>query len=70
MKGICPICGKENGCAFMTGEDPKSCWCMTIKVPKGLLEQIPPEKRGESCVCRSCVTAYKKEHEKIEGGKV
>lgn len=59
-KGKCPICGKNNGCAFMTGADPKSCWCMTTKVPKDLLSNIPDEHRNISCICRSCVQNYEK----------
>ncbi len=61
-KGICPICKKPNGCAMTAGEDPYKCWCMTEKVPKGLLGQIPEELRGQSCVCRSCVLKYKEEN--------
>jgi nickel-dependent lactate racemase len=60
-KGICPLCGGENHCATASGKDPYSCWCMTIKVPEELLERIPEEKRGESCVCQKCVEAYIKE---------
>lgn len=60
IKGICPICKKENKCAVVMGTDPKKCWCMDIKVPKGLLELIPDEDRGKSCVCKSCIEAYKK----------
>jgi len=59
MKGLCPICGESNGCAFNSGDDPLKCWCMTEKVPKGLLKQIPDELRGKSCVCQKCVKEYK-----------
>lgn len=58
-KGKCPICGQDNGCAAVKGTDPNKCWCMTIKVPKGLLEIVPPENRRQSCVCKSCVETYK-----------
>lgn len=63
MKGICPVCGKDNGCAMLKGEDPKSCWCMTIQVPKELLNQVAPEERGKSCICKNCVMEFKENHE-------
>lgn len=59
-KGKCPICGKNNQCAAVKGEDPKSCWCMTANVPKDLLKTIPNELRNQSCVCQSCVESFKK----------
>lgn len=58
MKGICPVCGKANGCYMVAGKDPSACWCMTTKVPKDLLATIPAEKRGKSCVCKECVTNH------------
>lgn len=58
MKGICPICQQANICAVDAGKDPLTCWCMLTKIPKGLLEQIPKEQRGQSCVCQSCITHY------------
>ena len=59
-KGKCPICGKDNGCAFNTGADPKSCWCMTTSVPKTLVKHVPDEFRNISCVCRNCIKNYEK----------
>lgn len=55
MKGICPLCGEPNKCAFSLGKDPSTCWCMNIKVPNELLEQVPQEERGKNCVCEVCV---------------
>lgn len=60
-KGKCPICGKDNACAAVKGTDPAKCWCMTAKIPKGLLQTIPDELRNQSCVCQTCVDKYKKE---------
>ncbi len=53
----CPLCGKDNKCK--TGGDP--CWCFHVKVPKELLDKIPPEKRGKSCVCLECIEKFNKE---------
>ncbi len=55
-KKLCPLCGKENGC---TGD--RTCWCMTVKVPKALRAMVPPEKKG-ACICRACVERFKREH--------
>lgn len=60
MSKKCPICGKDNGCAFNTGQDPKSCWCMKTTIPKELLEG----RDGSACICKSCVEAYYKSHQK------
>ncbi|WP_240842088.1 cysteine-rich CWC family protein [Acidaminobacter sp. JC074] len=59
-KGKCPICGKTNQCAITLGEEPSTCWCMTTKVPKDLVSNIPDEFRNISCVCRECVKNYNK----------
>ena len=59
-KGLCPICGQPNGCAVIANRDPASCWCMTTKVPEGLLEQIPNHLRKQSCVCENCVEEARK----------
>lgn len=44
------------------GKDPKTCWCMTTSIPKGLLAQIPDEDRGKGCVCQECVIKYNSTH--------
>ncbi len=59
-KGKCPICGKTNQCAITLGEEPSTCWCMTTKIPKDLLNNIPDEYRNISCVCKECVKNYVK----------
>lgn len=60
-KGICPLCGNENKCHFVRKLDPANCWCMTTKVPKELLDRVPQEKKGESCICEDCIKKYYKE---------
>lgn len=57
----CPICGKDNGCAFNSGKDPYTCWCMTTTVPKALLETV--DQRG-GCICKECVDTYYKNNQK------
>ena len=46
----CPICGEDNNC--QVGQ--KECWCHTVKFTKEILGMVPEEKRGKSCICRSC----------------
>lgn len=58
MKGICPLCGKPNGCAIVAKKDPKTCWCIEIKVPQSLRDKIPEESRMKSCVCKECILEH------------
>jgi len=58
----CPLCGRDNRCAAAAClDDASSCWCFSASIPKQLLERIPPELRGKSCVCSRCVEAYREE---------
>lgn len=57
----CPLCGGENDCTAAKGEGHSVCWCMSAKIPRGLLERIPQEMRGRACVCRRCVEDYLRE---------
>lgn len=57
-RSLCPLCGGENDCKAAKGEGHAGCWCMAAKIPKGLLERIPPEQRGKACVCKRCVEDY------------
>ncbi|MNC15313.1 hypothetical protein D3C75_631270 [compost metagenome] len=59
--GICPLCSKPNGCAVPAGEDPYSCWCMKTRVPQGLRDRVPENRRGKACICLNCVEAFLKE---------
>jgi hypothetical protein len=55
--GTCPICGEPNDCAIARGEN--ECWCFDEVFPPNLLERVPPQARGEICVCRNCVMKAK-----------
>ncbi len=54
---ICPLCGGDNGCQH----DAKACWCVEAKIPQGLIDRIPVEKRGTACICKKCVETYHRE---------
>ncbi|PWI33372.1 hypothetical protein DI392_10990 [Vibrio albus] len=59
----CPLCGQANSCVNLGGKDvTKSCWCNdpAITFPKELLSQIPAEKRGKACICKSCAVKFQK----------
>lgn len=59
-KGVCPICGKRNGCHMTLGLGHENCWCNTVKFDIGVLKHIPEELRGISCTCRECTEDYSK----------
>ncbi|HEY5576040.1 MAG TPA: cysteine-rich CWC family protein [Clostridiaceae bacterium] len=56
---ICPICGQDNNCQHGQG----GCWCDTVKIPKHVLDLVPDDKKGKTCICRSCLEKYKKQDE-------
>ena len=50
---ICPLCGGRNNCALaVSAESGEPCWCESLKIPEGVLQQIPLEARNKSGVCR------------------
>lgn len=59
-KGRCPVCGKVNGCHVMLGKDHDSCWCMKVKINPKILEYVPKEYEGVSCVCMGCTMEFEK----------
>jgi hypothetical protein len=51
----CPICGGPNECApARSGSFATPCWCRDVKIDNAVLERVPPEQRGVSCVCPRC----------------
>ncbi len=60
----CPLCKQNNACANLSSaEQGQACWCAkpTISFPKGLLEKLPEEGRGQACICQACALAYQNE---------
>ena len=37
----CPICGQDNNCQHGKSD----CWCTKVKIPKGLLDLVPDDKK-------------------------
>lgn len=62
MTNICPICGKDNHCAYLSGKPHKECWCNTVEVPKEIFDLVPENKKGKDCICLDCVNKFKQEN--------
>jgi len=52
---ICPLCQKLNRCDVNSSA---GCWCMNTRVPQALLNRIPTQLQGVSCVCNKCIERY------------
>ncbi|MCA1201267.1 cysteine-rich CWC family protein [Priestia flexa] len=50
----CPLCGKKNGCQHVLKEEEFTCWCAEEEFPDAL-----KAKSSHSCICKSCLQAYK-----------
>ena len=54
----CPICKSPNACgierARITGDHTERCWCFDTVMSEDVLEQVPDEAKGVSCVCAKC----------------
>jgi hypothetical protein len=58
IQEICPLCGADNKCAAVGGEEARECWCMRVSIPAELLARVPESLLGVSCICRDCVERY------------
>jgi len=52
---LCPFCKKDNSCEVVASN---SCWCMSIKIPKELIDLVPTSKKNKSCICKSCIYEF------------
>jgi|GEM_PF-1679250 len=52
----CPLCGQQNNCQADT--DPYNCWCLSVQVPKELLDLVPENLRDKACICRHCIERH------------
>lgn len=54
----CPRCGQPNHCAQAgRAQAVTDCWCFHTPIPRQLLEELPAEQRGKSCLCPNCAQA-------------
>jgi Cysteine-rich CWC len=51
---VCPLCGGPNDCALEAGKRIEDCWCFTAKIAQDVLERIPADHRGKTCICPNC----------------
>jgi len=51
----CPLCQQNNHCDVGS---PQGCWCTLEKVPNMLIQQVPDEKKGKSCICQACIKKF------------
>ena len=52
---ICPLCHTSNKCM---AHSKIPCWCNNVKIPQELLDLVPQEQKGKSCICLSCIYAF------------
>jgi len=59
---LCPICKAPNIYAIerarLTGNQSERCWCFSAVISEDLLEQVPDETKGVSCVCVKCAGSH------------
>lgn len=57
---VCPFCKGPNGCM---AHCDTPCWCNGVDIPQALLELVPSHLKRKSCICLSCIDAYKQHPE-------
>lgn len=56
---ICPLCGRPNGCGAAATKEHGACWCAGERFPQEIFAEIPRDRIGKACICRSCLEAFK-----------
>ena len=51
----CPLCQQNNRCDVASSQ---GCWCLLEKVPNALIQQVPDDKKGQSCICQACIQKF------------
>lgn len=51
---ICPLCGLDNNCQ----RGDMECWCTTLTIPKHIIDLVPEDKKGKTCICKNCIEKY------------
>ena len=66
----CPLCHEPNACAMevakATDQPVQRCWCVDAVFTPDLMERIPNNAKGMSCVCLQCVQLYAAADQKKE----
>jgi hypothetical protein len=57
----CPLCDEPNACAMevakATGNKAERCWCMDAVFTPVVMDQVPDEAKGKTCICAKCASA-------------
>ena len=54
------VAGLKNGLHrfnAQTGNFSQPCWCHNVDFPPELMQRVPPELRGQACICARCAQA-------------
>jgi len=54
--GLCPLCGRANGCAMAAGADER-CWCSDAAFSAASLDRAARAGAPAHCICARCATA-------------
>ncbi|HEY9097166.1 MAG TPA: cysteine-rich CWC family protein [Hydrogenophaga sp.] len=58
----CPLCGGDNRCAMeierATGQPQPPCWCVQAHFPPALIDALPAQAQGKSCICMVCLQQH------------
>ncbi|MBQ0721495.1 MAG: cysteine-rich CWC family protein [Gammaproteobacteria bacterium] len=57
-KTNCPLCRQANHCG--QEKNQTQCWCKAedIQFPAQLIQQLPADQVGKSCICKACLLAF------------
>ena len=62
---LCPICKDPNACAIerarIAGNHAERCWCFDAVISEDVLDQVPDEAKGVSCVCVKCAGIHQEQ---------
>ncbi|MBH8596989.1 cysteine-rich CWC family protein [Thermoactinomyces sp. CICC 10523] len=56
----CPICGRDNACGYLSRPPQGSCWCTAETFPPEIFGLVPPEQLHQSCICKECLTNFRR----------
>ena len=60
-KALCPLCGKNNQCAMVSGDENTPCWCVDVEIDPKALAAIQESDQHQRCLCPDCAKAVKEQ---------
>jgi len=52
----CPLCQQDNSCR--AAQRQNDCWCRSLIIPQGLLDELAEKDIDVRCICKQCITRY------------